>query len=83
MMRMFRNAAILAPAALVLLAGCAMQPAEPDVKMVKIWKTGSNMPVMVPYMGAEHIRYTEASKDRQGVRDTIDPPRTGNEVRSQ
>ena len=74
---------VLAAAAILFTCGCATSPSVENEKMVKIYRTGSTLPVLVPYMGAEHIRYTEASKDRQGVRDTIDPPRTGNEVRSQ
>ena len=77
MMKMSRNAALLALASVSLLAGgCAtQQPAPDNVRMVKIFKTGSNMPVMVPYLGAEHVRYIEAtSANRESVSRIVDPP---------
>ena len=71
------KAAILIPAVAFLAGGCAIapQPADDNVKMVKIWKTGSNMPVMVPYMGPEHVRYIEASRSgRESIDKIVSPP---------
>jgi hypothetical protein len=61
---------------LLLASGCAANPetAAESEKLVKIYRTGSNVPVMVPYMGSEHLRYIEAQGNREAMGRMVDPP---------
>jgi hypothetical protein len=63
-------------AASLLAAGCASQQSNvaDDQKMVKIYRTGSALPIMVPYMGPEHVRYIEAQGNREAIDQIVSPP---------
>jgi hypothetical protein len=64
-------------AASLLAAGCASQQsnvADDQQKMVKIYRTGSALPIMVPYMGPEHVRYIEAQGNREAIDQIVSPP---------